>query len=432
MTFKRVGYNLINTILLCFLLSSCQTPKYSKVNNFSQSQNILPEVQYSLSENFNPNNINCIAIGKIKDNSDASEYKSLDKITLIRHALYGHLSPKNYQDIELHKVAFVMKSSDTNQLILKNLDCDALIEGTITEFKNDFYLAYSSTNVGLNLFLKDKNNQILWKASHTATSRAGSVPYSPIGLATGLFTASSNTEEEVAFQMIDTVVRRVLKTLPETTSVQNNNQLKYAIIPKTKIIEVPSKQIIKKQKTPSVLFASGEYSQAIDLINSDLKSNRDNHKLIFLKGRSQLMLNQYEKAASTFLDALAIKMDSDYLNGLGYAYTKLKQLDKALAAYNKAIIINNKNSYAYFNAGLLLENKGNKKRAADYFYSAGTSSLLNKDFLKANNAHDALQRLSKSENKLLEKSSKLKNLIKELSEHEDKDFKIVKVKSEKN
>ena len=432
MTFKRVGYNLINTILLCFLLSSCQTPKYSKVNNFSQSQNILPEVQYSLSENFNPNNINCIAIGKIKDNSDASEYKSLDKITLIRHAIYGHLSPKNYQDIELHKVAFVMKSSNTNQLILKNLDCDALIEGTITEFKNDFYLAYSSTNVGLTLFLKDKNNQILWKASHTAKSRAGSVPFSPIGLATGLFTASSNTEEEVAFQMIDTVVRRVLKTLPETTSVQNNNQLKYAIIPKTKIIEVPSKQIIKKQKTPSVLFASGEYGQTIDLINSDLKSNRDNHKLIFLKGRSQLMLNQYEKAASTFLDALAIKMDSDYLNGLGYAYTKLKQLDKALAAYNKAIIINNKNSYAYFNAGLLLENKGNKKRAADYFYSAGTSSLLNKDFLKANNAYDALQRLSKSENKLLEKSSKLKNLIKELSEHEDKDFRIVKVKSEKN
>ena len=232
MTFKRVGYNLINTILLCFLLSSCQTPIYSKVNNFSQSQNILPEVQYSLSENFNPNNINCIAIGKIEDNSNPNEYKSLDKVTLIRHAIYGHLSPKNYQDIELHKVAFVMKSSNTNQLILKNLDCDALIEGTITEFKNDFYLAYSSTNVGLTLYLKDKNNQILWKASHTATSKAGSVPFSPIGLATGLFTASSNTEEEIAFQMIDTVVRRILKTLPEKTNVKNKNQLKYASIPK--------------------------------------------------------------------------------------------------------------------------------------------------------------------------------------------------------
>ena len=432
MTFKQIGYNLIKTILLCFLLSSCQTPKYSKVNNFSQSKNILPEVQYSLSENFNPNNINCIAIGKIKDNSDAKEYKSLDKITLIRHAIYGHLSPKNYQDIELHKVAFVMKSSNTNELILKNLNCDALIEGTITEFKNDFYLAYSSTNVGLNLFLKDKNNQILWKASHTATSRAGSVPFSPIGLATGLFTASSNTEEEIAFQMIDTVVRRVLKTLPETTNVQNKNQLKYATIPERNNIKVSPKQVIKKQNDPSFLFASGEYGQAIDLINTKLVSNNDNQKLIFLKGRAQLMLNQYEKAASTFLDVLAIKMDSDYLNGLGYAYTKSKQPDKALAAYKKAITINNKNSYAYFNAGLLLENKGNKTRAADYFYSAGTSSLLNKDFLKANNAYDALQRLSKNESKLLKKTIKLENLIKELSEHEDNDFRIVKVKSETN
>ena len=434
MTFKQLCYNFIKTILLCFLLSSCQTPKYSKVKNFSKSKNILPEVQYSLSENFNPNNINCIAIGKIKDNSNTNEYKSLDKVTLIRHAVYGHLSPKNYQDIELHKVAFVMKSSNTNQLILKNLDCDALLEGTITEFKNDFYFTYSSTNVGLSLLLRDKNNQILWKASHTATSRAGSIPFSPIGLATGLFSASTNTEEEVAFQMIDTVVRRVLKTLPETSNVQNKNQLKHAAIPENNKIKIPSKQFIKKEKSPKVLFASGHYGQAIDLINMNIKSNKDNHKLLFLKGRSQLMLNQYEKAASTFLDALAIKMDSDYLNGLGYAYTKLKQTDKALAAYNKAISINNKNSYAYFNSGLLLENKGNKKRAADYFYSAGTSSLLNKDFLKANNAHDALQRLSKGQSIILEKSNKLGNLIEELTDDKDNNFKIlnVNIKEDKN
>ncbi len=423
MTFKRVGYNLLNTILLCFLLSSCQTPKYSKVNNFSQSQNILPQVQYSLSENFNPNNINCIAIGKIKDNSDASEYKSLDKITLIRHAIYGHLSPKNYQDIELHKVAFVMKSSNTNQLILKNLDCDALIEGTITEFKNDFYLAYSSTNVGLTLFLKDKNNQILWKASHTAKSRAGSVPFSPIGLATGFFTASSNTEEEIAFQMIDTVVRRILKTLPEKTNVKNKNQLKYSSIPKSKT----SKKITKKENSPEILFASGHYGEAIDLINKNLKSNENNHELLFLKGRSQLMLNEYENAASTFLDAIAIKIDDNYLNGLGYAYTKLNQLDKALASYNKAISINNKNSYAYFNSGLLLENQGINRKAADYFYSAGTSSLLVKDFKMANNAYNALQRLSDQESYVIKKRKRLKELIEELTVFDDNNFKIVKV-----
>ena len=428
MTFKKMCYNFIKIFLFFFLLSSCQTPKYSKVTNFSKSKNILPEVQYSISENFNPNNINCIAIGKIKDNSDASEYKSLDKITLIRHAIYGHLSPKNYQDIELHKVAFVMKSSNTNQLILKNLDCDALIEGTITEFKNDFYLAFSSTNVGLTLFLKDTNNQILWKASHLAASRAGSVPFSPIGLATGLFTASSNTEDEIAFQMIDTVVRRILKTLPEKTNVKNKNQLKYASIPKSKT----SKKIIKKENSPEVLFSSGKYGEAIDLINTNLNSNRNNHELVFLKGRSQLMLNEYENAASTFLDALAIKIDDSYLNGLGYAYTKLNQLDKALASYNKAISINNKNSYAYFNSGLLLENQGINKKAADYFYSAGTSSLLVKDFKMANNAYTALQRLSNQESYITKKSKKLKELIAELSVFNDNNFKIVKVNTKVN
>ena len=200
----------------------------------------------------------------------------------------------------------------------------------------------------------------------------------------------------------------------------------------TKKIDSLSKQEIKQQKTPSILFASGQYGQAIESINTKLVSNQSNHKLIFLKGRAQLMLNQYEKAASSFLDALAMKMDSDYLNGLGFAYTKLKKTEKALAAYNKAITINIQNSYAYFNAGLLLENKGNKKRAADYFYSAGTSSLLKNDFLRANNAHDALQRLSKSESVLLEKSVKLEKLIRELSEHKDKDFRILKIKSEIN
>ena len=248
MTFKQVCYIFIKSILLCFLLSSCQTPKYSKVTDFSNSKNILPEVQYSLADNFNPNNINCIAIGKITDESNANEFNKLDKVTLVRHAIYGHLAPKNYQDIELHKVAFIMKSTNSHKSILQNLDCDALLEGTITEFKNDFYIAYSSTNVGLNLYLKDKEDKILWKASHTASSKAGSIPFSPIGLATGLFAASSNTEDEVALQMIDTVVRRVIKTLPETKVILNKNQLKYASIPhleQPKII-VKSKNSKKK------------------------------------------------------------------------------------------------------------------------------------------------------------------------------------------
>ena len=76
------------------LLSACQTPKYSKVTNFTNSNNLVPEVQYTVTENFDPNNINCIAVGQVEDASDKNEYKSLDKVSLIRQAIYAHLSPK--------------------------------------------------------------------------------------------------------------------------------------------------------------------------------------------------------------------------------------------------------------------------------------------------------------------------------------------------
>ena len=101
------------TLILCLLLSACQTPKYSKVTNFTNSNNLLPEVQYTIAENFDPNKVNCIAVGKIEDDSDKNEYKSLNKVSLIRQAIYAHLSPKNYQDIELHNISSIINDKKT-------------------------------------------------------------------------------------------------------------------------------------------------------------------------------------------------------------------------------------------------------------------------------------------------------------------------------
>ena len=41
-------------------------------------------------KNFNPEEINCIAIGTIKDNSDKSEFSQLDKVNLAKYSLYSH------------------------------------------------------------------------------------------------------------------------------------------------------------------------------------------------------------------------------------------------------------------------------------------------------------------------------------------------------
>ena len=83
MIFKSNYYYYIQLLLLCFLLSSCQTPKYSKVTNITDTSDFLPEVQYTISENFSPKKLSCIAIGKITDASEKNDYKSLDKVLLI-------------------------------------------------------------------------------------------------------------------------------------------------------------------------------------------------------------------------------------------------------------------------------------------------------------------------------------------------------------
>ena len=50
---------------------------------------------------------------------------------------------------------------------------------------------------------------------HSANSHEGAVPLSPLSLVTGIFTATTNKEDEVALQMIDAAVRRIISTLPD-------------------------------------------------------------------------------------------------------------------------------------------------------------------------------------------------------------------------
>ena len=72
--------NYLNIFFLNFLIlliTSCQSPKYLKVNKLSKDNNkILPEVQYSLKDKFNPNDLDCILVGQISDNTKRKEFKS--------------------------------------------------------------------------------------------------------------------------------------------------------------------------------------------------------------------------------------------------------------------------------------------------------------------------------------------------------------------
>ena len=124
------------------------------------------------------------------------------------------------------------------------------------------------------------------------------------------------------------------------------------------------------------------------------------------------MLKRYQKATSAFQKALTFKSNKNYFNALGFAFSKSREYDKALNAYNKSISLDNKNSFAYYNAGLLLELKGESIKAGKYFYSAGSSSLIEKNYDRLNDSFQALKRLSQNNITLRQKFKKLNKNIK--------------------
>ena len=415
--------NLVYLILL-ILISSCQTPRYQKVSKVTDPSKFLPEVQFSLSENFNKKDIKCILIGKINDKSKKTKFKNLNKKQLIRHAIYGHLSPKNYRDIELHRINSFLIKKKSFKNILNDLNCDAIIEGEIIRFDSNFFLAFSSTNVGLKLRLKDKDDKVYWEGSHIASSKAGSFPLSPIAIASGLYSASINKREETALQMVDTVVRRIMKTLPNVTNLNNNEQIMFS----TFINHEKHNFVNPNFNKPFQLFANGQFDKAINLINQYHNENKFDDKLLFLKGRSYLLLNENEAASQTFLDVLAIKEKSEYFNGLGYSYMKMNKSNKAIAAYNKAINLDNKNSFAYFNAGLLFEKGKLYSEAIRYYYSAGTSSILTKDYQRVFSVKIALKRLAKFDKNANSKIKKIDMFLDQFLFNDEKQYQIKKVR----
>ena len=76
-----------------------------------------------------------------------------------------------------------------------------------------------------------------------------------------------------------------------------------------------------------------------------------------------------------------------------------------------------------------MESKGRSERSSDYFYSAGTSALLNNNFTRANKSFNALARLSTLNELIAIKKKKLGNLIADISNDNDKNYIIKKVNS---
>ena len=115
----------------------------------------------------------------------------------------------------------------------------------------------------------------------------------------------------------------------------------------------------------------GHYNEALVNIKILLLKESNNPILHNLSGIIYLSLKDYEKSIESFTKAISLKNNlyPAYLNR-GIAYIEIRDFQKAIENCKKTIELKPNISEAYNYLGLALKNKGNKNESIEYFVKA--------------------------------------------------------------
>ncbi|MFW5450976.1 MAG: SH3 domain-containing protein [Methylophagaceae bacterium] len=225
-------YLSIYLLLLSLLMTGCaMSPSYindgASADSEAKSANFNP-VHYKLEDKFINSPPNCIAILPLqKDSTDGQLSNAIginkllnltdEKLEQLRWNLYSHLAPFSYRDVELSKVnKAVLKIGNDNSkyaALGRDLKCDALLIGTVTDYRTDHFGFYSQVSIGVKMTLiKATNNELLWQGNHVAKSKDGGIPISPLDIVMGIFSATENVSDQQLVHVEDDLFRRLLST----------------------------------------------------------------------------------------------------------------------------------------------------------------------------------------------------------------------------
>ena len=382
--------------LCVLLLASCQTPTKKKVASVSTEEQLLSEVQYTINEEKFGSDIKCIAVGKIELTDDSEDFSKLDKVALVRRTLVGNLFQHNYAQVPLTQVDGLFNDGLDARALLSLTSCDALVSGQIFRFENKSFVAASSTEVGLDLAITNVEGDVIWSGRHLATSRGGSLPFSPLSLLSGVFLARANASDEVALQMVDAAVRRLVDTLPA------QNEVPLALAKTEQAVQelfIPARTI-KKQKAHGAidLLDSGQYEAAIRTALIELQSGKDEYQNMLIIGDAHRQLNRFNEAIKSYLSAIA----NDKNRSIGYeklslGYLNLKRIDLAKASLSKAISLNPESSAIRYKLAIINESQNAHSAAAKLYFQAGELAIREKSNDSIYSSLTALERLKDTE-----------------------------------
>ncbi len=145
---------------------------------------------------------------------------------LVRTALYSHLSPKNYRDVEPNRVDQLLGLTDEESDIGWQglspaelgslLRADFLIYGRVLNYKRTFLGIYSQIvlTVGLEM-VSCRTREGVWQKTLTKRSHDGGVPFSLLEVIPAALRSGLHMKQERTVGLVDRVSREIAAEIPE-------------------------------------------------------------------------------------------------------------------------------------------------------------------------------------------------------------------------
>ncbi len=214
-----------NIILIVFILSltGCVSTTYHPYDKETASQEEVSllerEVRYELRSAFYRNPPHCVSVLKTVGKGNQHLKGQIESV-LARH-LTGKvsrvISPLERDRLEKRDLLDTNNSEDLRRFAFKKR-CPFFVQASLTQSENSYYVVWSENRIGLKLSLfRATDNQVLWRAEHIARRGDGGMPLNPYSLLTSAVVAGKHEADKIDTRasLIDDVIRRVLKTLPD-------------------------------------------------------------------------------------------------------------------------------------------------------------------------------------------------------------------------
>ncbi len=133
------------------------------------------------------------------------------------------------------------------------------------------------------------------------------------------------------------------------------------------------------------LIKDCRYDEALDALELAQEKEPDNWELFYEYARLQFELGDYASAVANYEQLVEHHKSAIIYYNLGEAYECNNQLDKAIGAYLKAIVANEKFPFAYKKLGMLFMARNDMESAKEYF----------NDYLKLDIAKDEKESVEK-------------------------------------